>query len=168
MPGNRRGNRGKGRSRRRLDLNSPARARALEVLSRMRSEKLSLSRATKRAQTSVRSVLKYAATALEKTPGGRYRAKPSDRLKRTVYFLTEHDKVPVVIRNSRMASRVASYWTAVDRFLKSGDASGLEAFMGKTIRVGKTDYPFVTDPDILERLGNAGVVSFEDLYASTF
>jgi hypothetical protein len=152
----------------RLDLHSPARARALEVLSRMRTENLSLTRAAKKAETSARSVIKYAASALKKSAGGRYRAKPSDRLKRTLYFLTEDQKIPVEIRSSRTASKVAAYWSAVDRFLKSGDASGLVEFEGKSIRAGKTTYPFITDPDILERFGNAGEVSFEDLYAATF
>ncbi len=166
MPG-RRNNRRKGRPSR-LDLTSPARARALAVLSRMRTENLSLTAAVKKAETSARSVLKYAGSALKKTAGGRYQAKPSDRLKRTLYVLTDDGKVPVEIRSSRTASRIAAYSIAVDLFVNTGDASGLEEFTGKTIKVGKASYPYITDLDVLERLGNAGEISFEDLYAPTF
>lgn len=167
MPGKRKRNRRKGRSRR-LDLNAPARARALEVLSRMRTENLSLTRAAKKVETSARSVLKYAGSALKRNKAGRYQAKASDRLKRTLNFLTEDGKIPLETRSSRTASKISAHSLAAGRFLESGDPSGLAEFEGKTIRAGKITYSFITDPDILERLGNAGEVSFEDLYAATF
>jgi hypothetical protein len=167
MPGKRKRSRRKGRSRR-LDLNAPARAHALEVLSRMRTENLSLRRAAKKASTTPRTVLKYVGSALKRNKAGRYQAKASDRLTRTLNFPTEDGTIPVETRSSRTASKIAAHSLAVKRFLESGDASGLVEFEGQSIRAGKITYPFITDLEILERLGNAGEVSFEDLYAATF
>jgi hypothetical protein len=144
-------------------LASPARARALEALSRMRTENLSMTKAARRAETSVKSVLKYAGSALKKNAAGRYQAKPSDRLTRVINFYTEGGPMEITVKSSVAASQISRHLTAVKQFLKTGDASGLKEFEGKTVKVGGTSYPFITDLDLLERLQDA--VSFEDLYA---
>ena len=66
-----------------------------------------------------------------------------------------------------MASRIGEYWTAVDRYLSTGNADKLQKFVGKSIRIGKTRFDFVTDQKILDRVASAGEVSFEDIYAAT-
>ena len=63
-----------------------------------------------------------------------------------------------------MASKISEYWTAVDRYLKTGNADTLQKFAGKSIRVGKNQFEFVTDLQILDRIASAGEVSFEDIY----
>jgi hypothetical protein len=73
--------------------------------------------------------------------------------------------VRVSVRGSRLASRIAKYENAVRRYLETGDTTALQEFVGKSIKVGKTQYPFVTDMHLLNRLGQKGEVSFEDLYA---
>jgi hypothetical protein len=145
-------------------LNSPARYRALEVLSRMRTEGLSMSKAARRAETSARSVVKYVGSALQKNTAGRYQAKASDRLTRIINFYTDGGPMEVTVKSSRVASEVSRHLTAVKQFLKTGDASGLAEFEGKAVKIGGSTYPFVTDLDLLERLQDA--VSFEDLYAN--
>jgi len=142
-----------------------ARGRALDALSKMRTEGLSLQAAAKASGTTVNAIKRHAGSALEKSsPNGRYRAKQTDRLARTLQFPTETGSIGLDIRDSRSASRIAAYWNAVKRYLETGDASGLRRFRGKTVRVNKRGYPFITDPQVLDRLADAGELGFDDLY----
>src|SRR5689334_18740754 len=59
-------------------------SRVLHAISRMRSDKLSLQRASKEAGVSPRKVKGLAGSALRKDSRGRYRAKPKDRLLRVL------------------------------------------------------------------------------------
>jgi hypothetical protein len=138
--------------------------RALDAISKMRTEGLSLTQAAAKSGTTVGAVKKYAAPALEKTPGGRYQATAFDRLYRRMEFLTPNGKVALEVRDSRSASRIAGYWNAVDHYLRTGDDRHLRPYRGKGVTVGKRFYPFVTDLPTLDRLAAAGEVSFEDLY----
>ena len=141
---------------------------ALDALHLMRSRKLSLAQAAREIHASPRTVVKYVGTALTKTAAGRYRAKPSDRLLRSLRFLTPERQIEVDVRGSRLASRIATYWNAVDRYLKTGDAESLKKFAGKSVKIGGHRYSFVTDPYILRRLVSEAQVSFEDLYANNY
>jgi hypothetical protein len=72
----------------------------------------------------------------------------------------------LAIRDSRMATLIAEYLNAVLGFLQTGDGSGLVPFRGQyVIDASGRKVPFLTDLDELERLGSAGVLSFESLYA---
>jgi len=142
-----------------------ARLRALDALHRMRAQGLSLTQAADRALTTPATVRKYAGSALTRAASGRYRAKPWDRLARTLNVLTPRGVEQVTVRDSRTASRIAAHAAAVDRFLKTGDARALRPFRRQSFRAGKVAFPFLTDLRTLERLGNVGEVSFEDLYA---
>jgi hypothetical protein len=71
-----------------------------------------------------------------------------------------------VSRHSRQTSTLGKYWNAVHRYLQTGDASRLKKFRGKHITdVRRVRFPLLTDTDELDRLGSAGVLSFESLYA---
>jgi len=61
---------------------------------------------------------------------------------------------------------IGKYWNAVDLYLNTGDDSGLDAFQGKHIidADGKRVL-LMTDVRELDRLGSAGNLSFESLYA---
>ena len=141
-----------------------ARERALDVLSRMRREGRSLTRAAREAETTPRTVRKYVGRALTERRGHPV-AKPFDRLLRRMRFLTPRGITELTTRNSRTASRIADHWAAVDHYLKTGDASWLRPFRGKAVRAEKVGRPFITDPRTLSRLAAAGEVAFEDLYA---
>jgi len=55
---------------------------------------------------------------------------------------------------------------AVHRYLSKGDTAALTSFRSGSIRsVEGERLTFVIDPATLDRLGNAGVLSFESLYA---
>jgi hypothetical protein len=145
-----------------------ARNSAFETLALMRTKRLSLAKAAKEAGedgVSVRSVLRHVGPALVKGSNGRYAAKPSDRLVRSLRFLTEEGQIVLDVRGSRKASQIGEYFTAVENYLAKGEDEALRKFEGKSIRIGKTVYPFITDKGTLERLGYAGQVQFEDLYA---
>ena len=142
------------------------RERALHALHLMRTSGRSLRAAAAESHTTPLTVLKYVGASVDRGASGRYRAAASDRLTRRLQFLTPAGKIAITVRGSRGASHVAAYWAAVDRYLKTGDTEQLQPFRGASLRVGKTTYPFVTDPRILERLGHAGEVSFEDLYVN--
>lgn len=143
----------------------PGRGRALKTLGLMRSKHLSLARAAKEAGTTPRTVKRYVGSALWKTEIGRYRAEPSDRLVRSLEFLTPEGRTVLQVRGSRNASLVGEYFDALKRYLTSGRTDALRKFEGKSLRVGKITYRFITDLELIDRLGNAGEIQFEDIYA---
>lgn len=152
--------------RRRLSLREKqTRNNAFKVLNDLRIKGSSLTRAAREVGISPRSVIRHVGTALNKQSNGRYAAKRSDRLTRYLEFLTPQGSVTLKVQGSRKASLIGEYSNAVKLYLETGDSDGLEKFRNKAIQVGKELYPFVTDLRTLERLGNAGVLSFENLYA---
>ncbi len=141
-----------------------ARARSLDALSRMRHDGLPLGKAAKAAHTTAAAVQRHAGSALEKTPGGRYRAKHDDRLVRPMLVPTRNGPVTLDIRNSRSASLVGAYWSAVRHYLETGNERPLRRFRGKGVTVNKRFYPLITDLDVLDALGDAGELRFDSVY----
>jgi hypothetical protein len=144
-----------------------ARERALETLTLMRAKGLSLSQAASKAGTTAKTVRKYATSGLRRTPRG-YVARPSDRLVRQMALPTAEGKQTVRVKGSRDAYQVGEYWNAVSDFLQTGDTSKLREFEGRAIRDSRGEtWQLVTDRRVLRRLGQAGVLSFEDIYEVT-
>jgi hypothetical protein len=142
-----------------------ARLRALHAVALMRRGR-SFTQAADAAGTSRATVKKYARQAVRKR-SGQYEAIPIDELRRPMRFLTERGIVVIDVRSSKTASRLATYWNAVDQYLRTGDVTPLAPFAGKRFRADGSLMPFVTDPYLLDRLANAGQVTFEDLYEAT-
>jgi hypothetical protein len=72
----------------------------------------------------------------------------------------------VTVRDSKQARLVGEYWNAVHAHLARGDSSGLRRFEGlHVIAADGTRVPFLVDTEVLDQLGNAGVLSFESIYA---
>jgi hypothetical protein len=126
---------------------------------------LSLAEAAKEAHTTPNTVLRYVGSALTKDTSGRYVARARDKLYRPMRFLTANGRIDLDVRDSRTARQIARYMNAVRRYGRTGRDEGLDEFRGKSIRVGGAKYEFVTDLDVLDRLADAGEISFEDLYA---
>jgi len=94
-------------------------------------------------------------------------------MRRKLRIPTREGLREITVSDSHQASLVGRYWNAVKRYLETGDASGLRQFEGQYV----TDMndrrfpfltkriPFLTDLQELDRLGNAGVLSFETIYA---
>lgn len=141
--------------------------RALDAVSlKRRNPALTLSKAAKQSGTTLRTVRKYANSALE-LRSGRADVKPSDRLVRHMRMLTDRGEVAIRVTSSRAATRISRYNNAVREFYATlGDTSALKPFQGKSIRTGGNTYEFVTDPATLNRLARAGAVHFLDIYVS--
>jgi len=135
------------------------------TIARMRKEGISLRKAAKEAKVSPRTVIKRAASALRKGKSGRYSAKTSDRLVRPLMIPTPEGSMEIEVRGLKAASLLGRYWAAVHKYYETGDKS-VQKFSGESITA--TDgikYPLLTDLEVLDHLGYAGVFSFESLYA---
>lgn len=67
--------------------------------------------------------------------------------------------------NSKSASLIARYMSAVAQFLKSNDPKVLAEFKGASVKDAKGKvYSFETDPNTLYRLSSAGGEPFEEIY----
>jgi hypothetical protein len=133
------------------------------VISRMR-DRVSLPKASKEFGIAPTMVVKLGRPALRKR-NGRYVATKTDRLLRVVIILTPDGKKEIATRDSHQASLIGGHWAAVQKYLQTGDSSALEKFRGKKIVVAKKRYLLLTDTDELIRLGSAGVLRFESMYA---
>ncbi|MHB8218642.1 MAG: hypothetical protein ACYDDS_21425 [Candidatus Sulfotelmatobacter sp.] len=127
---------------------------------------VSLRQAARKFGLDPRTVRRLAQPALRKLRNGRWAAKAHDRLLRVLVIPTRKGLSEIGVLDSRQASLLGKYWTAVERYRDTGDASALREFRGKYIvDAGKKRVPLLTNPRELDRLGSAGVLSFESLYA---
>jgi hypothetical protein len=135
------------------------------VVSKMR-EGVTLPKAAKEFGLSPKTVINLGRSALRKQRNGRYVAKKIDQLLRVVNVLTAEGRKGIATRDSRQASLVGGHWAAVQKFIQTGDDSALLKFAKKRIvDARRKRYPLLTDLKELERLGSAGVLSFESMYA---
>ena len=80
--------------------------------------------------------------------------------------LTPEGRREIGIRDSRQASMLGDYWHAIDLYRDTGDSSKVLTFRGKyVIDADGERFPFLTDLGEIDRLGSAGVLSFESLHA---
>lgn len=136
-----------------------------QVISKMRSGNVSLPKAAREFGVKPNEVIALGGSALKKKKNGRYAARKTDRLLRVLIVLTVKGKLKIALRDSRLASVIGSHWHAVQRYLQTGDDSGLRKFQGKKITDARGKrHRLLTDLDELNRLGSAGVLSFESLY----
>lgn len=142
------------------------RERALATLAQMRRDKVSLRAAARAYETDPKTVRRFAGSAIRRDKSGRYRAKPYDRIPRTLNFITEAGSVPITVRDSRTASRIAEHSNAVRKYVRpNSDASALEQFKNKSFRVRGVRYRFVVDLDVLNILVSANsLAGIESLY----
>lgn len=140
--------------------------RATHVITKMRSDKASLPEASREYGIDPRIVARLARPALKKGANGRYAAKAKDSLLRVLVIPTTDGLQEIALRDSRRASQLGEYWSAVQKYLETGDVSALRKIRRKTIAdaSGKR-FRLLKDVGDLDRLGSAGVLSFESLYA---
>jgi hypothetical protein len=142
--------------------------RVTHVISKMRADHVSLSQASREFGLNPRVVIRLGGPGLRKQTNGRYAAKASDRLLRILAVPKRKGVREIATNDSRQASLLAEYWNAVHRYLETGDASAILKFRGKRIKDAKGKKIFLlTDLNQLDRLGGAGVFSFETIYAKT-
>jgi hypothetical protein len=113
-----------------------------------------------------RMVQHLARPALRKLRNGRWVARPNDRLLRVLEIPTRRGLMEIGVPDFRQASLLGRYWTAVEHYRDADDASELKQFRGKYIVDAKgRRVRLLTNLRKLDRLGSAGVLSFETLYA---
>jgi hypothetical protein len=125
-------------------------------------------RAAQKFGLNPRTVQKFAQSALRKLGNGRWVAKPHDRLLRVLVIPNRKGLREIGVRDSRQASKIGKYWTAVERYRDTGDGSALREFRGKhVIDAAGNRVRLLTHRRTLDLLGSAGLLSFETLYART-
>lgn len=140
--------------------------RATHVVAKMRSDKASLPEAAREYGINPRTVARLVRPALKKGANGRYAARAKDSLLRVLVIPTTDGLREIGLRDSRQASQLGEYWAAVQKYLETGNVSALRKIRRKTITdaSGKR-FRLLKDVGDLDRLGSAGVLSFESLYA---
>jgi hypothetical protein len=134
------------------------------VITRMR-DGVSLPKASKEFDIAPSLVIELGRPALRKK-NGRYLATKTDRLLRVFNILKSGGKREIATRDSRQASLVGAHWAAVQRFLQTGDDVALQRFKNsKVTDASGKRHSLLTDLKELDRLGRAGVLSFESMYA---
>jgi hypothetical protein len=106
-------------------------------------------------------VMRLVRSAMRKRKNGRYAPRAVDHLLRVLVVPTKDGLREITVRDSREGSKVGGYWSAVRKYLQTGDDSDLQKFRririldasGKRVRL-------LTDVNELDRLGSAGVLSF--------
>jgi hypothetical protein len=141
--------------------------RVLRVVGKMRSEKLSLKKASGEFGVKPETVKRWAGLALEKR-NGRFVARKSDRLLRAMKIPTPDGVREIIVRGSRQASLLGSYWAGVHKFLRRGGDSYLSVFKGRSVKdANGIEFELVTDPKTIRSLGYAGVIRFESIYRNS-
>ena len=144
--------------------------RGLRAVSLMRNKKLSLRKASIESEVDSRFVRLWMAAALRKSAGGRYTARPSDRLLRVLKLPSAEGPsiIEVPTRDSREAALNSRYWRSVAHFSRTGDETVFVRLRRKTLLdADGRRIRLVFDPDVLHLLGDAGHFTFEGIYAQT-
>jgi|HubBroStandDraft_6_1064221.scaffolds.fasta_scaffold275811_2 hypothetical protein len=148
-------------------VGTDARIRALNALSRMRRQDLSLAQACRLEHIKPSTFLGNVGGAVRQDrPGGRYRAIAGDRFRRDLQIPTALGPTAVPIYGSKNAREISNYLNAIALYLRKGDASQLERFKGKTVSVRGQQVELISDPSTLSSLALAGALQFDQLYAS--
>lgn len=154
-------------NRRQFEALSPrereARARALEALSRVRTSDLSLTSAAREAGTTVKTIVRYADSAVERLPSGRYRVRQGDSLYRRLQVISTEGLVEVDVRGLLEARLASDHANAIRDYGLSGDESVLDRFRGA--RVGGV--ALETDVFKLAALAAAGELDEFQFYADS-
>lgn len=140
----------------------------VQVPGLIRSRGLSLKQASKQLGVSAPTVRHLARPAFRKRSNGRFVAKSVDRLLRRLVLPAEKGLREIFVNDSREASVVGHFWSAVERYRSTGDAAELQKFRKKRIRdVNGKRIPLLTDLNELDRQASAGQLGFESLYGRT-
>lgn len=140
-------------------------SRSTHVITKMRTELVSLPVASGEFGLNPATVVQLVGSALRRNARGQYVAKARDRLLRVLVIPVQEGIREIATRDSRQASQLATYWVAVQKYLETGDSSELSKFEGMYITdANGTKVSLITDLEELDRMGSAGVLSFESLY----
>jgi hypothetical protein len=139
--------------------------RALHALALMRKGE-SLAAACRAEHIKPQTFLRHVGNAVRHDKaGGRYRVARADTLRRDLEVQTSGGPVHVKVKGIRAAREFSAHANAIAHFNRTGDESRLKRFKGRTFKVGRKRYEFLTDPDALMVLADADALP-ESLYSS--
>lgn len=141
------------------------RRKSLEGLSEARRNKKSLTKASKEKGITLKTVLQH--TNAFKKIGNRWMPKSHDRISRVMKINENGKTISIEIKDSRIASIIGSYNSAVGKYRDTGDISELLKFEGKTVKDAQGNiHVFETDTDALDRiLESKEDEEFYDIYS---
>lgn len=88
-----------------------------------------------------------------------------DNRPRQVQIYSRGQAQTITVRGYEPAALVGRYMAAVKEFLSTNDVSNLEPFIGEYVRdINGVPHLLETNPNVLYRLANSGVESFEEVY----
>ena len=122
------------------------RGKSLDVLSKVRSGQ-SLSSASKELHTTPKTVIKN--TNAFKKVKGKWIAKSQDHISRIMSVYENGKQSWIEVSDSRTASRIGKYNSAVNEFLRTGDVKVLKPFKRSFKDANGKLHHFETDPDKL-------------------
>ncbi len=133
-------------------LQKKIREKAVEVLSKARRTRKSLSRLSKEVEIHPWTVLR--ATNAFRKVRHRWEPKKFDRISRVMAMNENGQEIFVEVKDSRHASKIGKYQSAVREFLLTDNTQPLAEFKGKWIKDGIGNFRFFeTDPDVLRAIG---------------
>lgn len=122
------------------------REKSLEVLRKVRNGK-SLAEASRELHATPETVIKN--TGAFKKVKGKWIAKSQDRISRIMSIYENGKQSWIEVRDSRTASRIGKYNSAVNEFLRTGDVRKLRPFNRPFKDANGKKHYFETDPDKL-------------------
>ena len=138
------------------------------MLSKLRVEKTSLTKASQEVGIRPETVKRWAGSALKKQPNGKIAAKSSDQIVRVLRVPTSDGLRDAPIRGSKSATFLADYFNALHRYLATGRYADLERFRGEFVTdADGTQFALPTNRAELKRLAGASEFSFESIYSHT-
>jgi len=122
------------------------RKKSLDVLSKVRRGQ-SLYRASKEFHIQPETVIRH--TNAFKKVNGRWRAKSQDRISRIMSINENGQQESIEVRDSRTASKIGRYNSAVNQFLRTGNEAVLKPYKKPFKDANGKLHLFETDPDKL-------------------
>lgn len=127
------------------------REKSLKTLSLMRKKNYSLAKASQEAGISPETVIRH--TNALKKDGSKWAVKSQDHISRSMKINENGREIVVHLKDSRHATSVGKYHSAVREFFHTGDFSVLNPYQRKRIRDAKGDWHVLeTNPKNLHEI----------------
>ncbi len=84
-----------------------------------------------------------------------------------MFVMTSKGKLALSIRKQQTRKLISAHAHAVKRFLRTGDRKALARFEKKSFTSRGKKYVFLTDPELIRELHEAGEITFEHIYRSS-
>jgi len=128
------------------------RAKSLEVLRKVKNGQ-SLSKASRELHIKPETVIKHTNAFIKSK--GKWIVKSQDRISRVMSIYENGQEEWIEIKDSRIASRIGKYNSAVNQFLRTGNEDVLKQFI-KPFKDSKGNlHYFETDPDKLNEIAES-------------